>query len=197
MTITQIKNFAKPIGGILLFLLFIGFYFFFTDTSTLEVVTVPSGADITINGTPSGKKSPMKVSGFRKGDTVTILAALPNYRQQMRELMVQNKTERVIILLVKKDSTTSSPPEPPPPSVNPTFTQKLQTQPYRQQLPYWTANYKIDYIHSTNTFLITILKANTITAEQKARYQEDAKNWLKTNGADLTNANIQFAIQSQ
>jgi hypothetical protein len=193
MSITKAKKLLRYLGISLVFFLFFGFYVYFTDTSTLQISTIPKGASISVNNKDVRDISPLTISGLRLNETVKISASLKGYHQQSREVTIDRKDQQITLILVPASKSTDIHIEPPAPSINPQFIDTLKKQPYRSKLPYWSTQYKIDYVHSNNTFTITLLRPNDLTTAEKAKVQEEAKQWLLKNGADIKNATVEFS----
>jgi hypothetical protein len=87
--------------------------------------------------------------------------------------------------------------EPLVPSQNPTYLEEIKTQPWKEQMPYWTDHFKIDYRQSRNTIIIyTLATSNGDTAQyqrESLAYREEARAWLIKNGANLNQFTIEYS----
>lgn len=78
--------------------------------------------------------------------------------------------------------------EPPPPPPNPAYLEKIRREPFWEDLPYFSDNYKIEYTDSNDLFIITTF----LPASNTEVYKQDALTWLQENGADLNELTIEF-----
>ncbi len=88
----------------------------------------------------------------------------------------------------KPPSSLTLPQEPPPPSPNPAYLEKIRKQPFWEKLPYYSDNFKIDYVDSDKTIVITTF---TPYAKTKA-YRSEALRWLRINGATISALKIRY-----
>lgn len=78
--------------------------------------------------------------------------------------------------------------EPPPPSPNPAYLEKIKREPFWEKLPYYSDNFKIVYIDSDKTLVITTFEPISNT---KA-YRSEALRWLRINGATISALKIRY-----
>lgn len=76
--------------------------------------------------------------------------------------------------------------EPVKAEVNPTYTNKIEREPFWEMLPYYSLRFKIEYKDSADKIVITTM------GEEPQKQKDAALRWLEANGATIESLTIEY-----
>jgi hypothetical protein len=171
-------------------IIIIGLLFLPEQKSQILIESIPSGAEVTLEGKKLDAKTPLTLKDLPRGKQLRITLSLEGYISQEKVTKLSEKYQRITFTLIPKSPSESNLPQteevPLIPTQNPEYLEKLKKEPFWDKLPYWSPQktFVIEYKDSDDYLLITTFakKDSPTFTQDTLRYRQEALSWLQTNG---------------